>query len=231
MPLNGVNAYSPEELGAVVDEDGRVIDYQPEAKRVQVPNNAPPAPEPAPHDERMKVLHGIGDELKSKGFEYAMDRQTIALNIAGVGSVHDGDMAIWQSVLEQVKEASAVDLQSLLDPETDAPPPVTNDEMDNVGHSLDNIQVPAADTKPAAGTWVMPDFRKLGTSSAINPKMTTYAAGLYKYLGLATKKQIAVWNKSQIDKEAAETYDEMLFLCTALTEEANSKAESEKNNG
>lgn len=113
--LNGVNAYTPEELGAVVDEEGRVVDYQPE--RVQP--KAAPEPKPSRADTAKDaeiienptaIIKMIGTELLNRGFDKPEDRQVIALGVAGVSKPSDMTSTQWHEVLRKIQSMSQDDL-------------------------------------------------------------------------------------------------------------------------
>jgi hypothetical protein len=109
--LNGVNAYTPEELGANVDEEGNFVSMDDEPTKVE----EAPAPEAEITKPRSAIID-ISDELKAKGFDDPKDRQRIALTAAGVEKASDLSEEDWQLVYEQIKAGSSEELADLIAP-------------------------------------------------------------------------------------------------------------------
>jgi hypothetical protein len=131
--LNGVNAFTAEELGAVVDEDGHVVDYRPEAVK-----SAPTAPMKATRADKAQdaelvegktVIEQVSEALEAKGFEDAADRKAIALAVAGVDSPNMASPQQWVKVLENIQAMDAEALTSLL--------PSSNDQQADESNSSD----------------------------------------------------------------------------------------------
>ena len=241
--FNGNIIYTPEEMGANVNEDGNVIDLQSVASSPSIPANTEPAhtPADAPAEEPEAIeppkpepgktaIDLIREHLEERGFADPNDRKIITLNAANVKTVSELDNNQWLEVLDNLKQSDDETLASLLPKPEPAPKtetaPVTDDDLDNIGKE----QEPEADPAPAKQPFEVNKYKK-GSTQMVRPQMHTDAKKLYEYLGLTTKVQRENFNVMLGFKKVVSDFDTFIDLLGKLVIEANKKATSDSTEG
>lgn len=113
--LNGINAYTPEELGADVDGEGNVVKIPSTVTpEVRAPKASQPQAEPV--IDNKTTIQLIGDLLREKGFDEPTARQKIALSIAGTTEVKDTTEETWGMVLDTIEGMSTEELSAIIKP-------------------------------------------------------------------------------------------------------------------
>jgi hypothetical protein len=221
--------YTPEEMGAQVDDEGNVvvapgITYtQNTASAAALPESTPisteePAPTEAPHIRREgNPLQLISDDLLDKGFENKGDRGLIALRFPGVAGFDQLTRDEWFEVYDKIVDTNAADLETLLTPTEEETAvtdeePVKNDQpedeaitdavVDVFGEDIEKI----ADGKPKTTTKESP--KPL-------PSQIAKLALLYKKNNIVTDKEKQDFNTKVIAKNHGITKDDYAQLIAA----------------
>jgi hypothetical protein len=233
--LGGINAYTPEELGANVDEDGRFVSMDD-----QKPAPAAPARQAAEAEviDPKTVLQLIGEELEAKGFDDKLERQKLAFAVGGVEAVAHLNDEEWAGVLETIKNTTTEELGALLKPavvddlpDPDAEPlpdePAPEKSVEQAmadGDSLPpaSFLAPEPETpEPAGPRFVVPDW-KFGATKLPRPEMRK----LYKELialYAPEAKSAKVFNQKAIGKDAPSLADDFINVCNIMADELNSQ--------
>lgn len=227
--LNGVNAYTPEELGAEVDQDGRVI-------KVPSEQTAPPAA-PAPTKSRedapeaevtapgKTIIEQVGEALEQKGFTDSNDRKAIALTMAGVDRPGAASPQQWAEVLANIEAMNGEELAGYLEGNSDDAPEaeVETPGADEVAPVTDE-ELNALETPEASPAYVLPEFER-GNSSLPRPEMRKLATQLFERIGLDTKVAQLNFTLQAIKKKTATTFDDYQELLEILASEVNAAAD------
>jgi hypothetical protein len=120
--LGGVNAYTPDELGATVDEEGRVISVPNQTTSPDRPDPKPAAKKAADRGDvidgeladNKTVLQMIGEELEAKGFDDKLERQKIAFAVGNVSAVNHLNDEEWFDVYESIQQMSTEELSAMI---------------------------------------------------------------------------------------------------------------------
>lgn len=246
--LGGINAYTPEELGANVDADGRFVSIDEPALKPAVSVRAAPAA--AEIVDPKTVLQMVGEELEAKGFDDKLDRQKLAFAVGGVQSVSHLNDSEWHDVYLTIKNMSTEELGALLVPAAPDDLPDHNEEplpeppvegksveqamadgdteppasflaapVDEVASVSDEELAAVTEPAPAAPRWRVPEW-KLGATKLPRPEMRKLYRELIDAYAPAAKDAKA-FNIKAIGKESPTLADDFIEACNILADELN----------
>lgn len=232
--------YTPEEMGAVVDEEGNAVieagmTYSQDKPAAALPEITED-PKPAEADEPLPTespLLLISNDLASKGFAEKEDRGKITLRVAGVTSFGQRNTREWHEIYKQIKAMDAATAGSFLDdidesaddqpPEEPTPPQqpdevaeVTDTDIEAVkqGTLLDDV----AETFPGAvNTSTGEVLEPKGAVEKPTGRQMAKLKSLYIKNALKTTKQQENFNMSVIEKKYPLTPEDFDALIKELT--------------
>jgi hypothetical protein len=237
--------YTPEEMGATVDEDGNAIIAPNITYTQDTPPNTPPPALPKvtaddePTDKPIMPHEGnplqlISDDLLAKGIADKSVRGTIALRVANVTDFSDLGREQWFDVYDRINGLDADQLQSFLpeaaepEPEIDDTPPEHPDEVVEVtdedvaaadnGTLLDGVAVANVFGEGAKDETPKPkdDPKKKPALKKPSGSQLAKLTSLYVKNGLKTDKQRANFSTSVIGKNFPASAEEYEQLITEL---------------
>lgn len=154
--LNGVNAYTPEELGATVDEDGRVIANSPvqtnttSAKETQ----AQEAEVPPQVNKTEELIQKITTELDAKGID-PKHRKAITMSIGELkGTPTEKQL---NHILVQVTMMDTEQLNAIVEPKIATPAPAEVADDDSETETPEAPTLPLEDPQPKNTTGLPKD--------------------------------------------------------------------------
>jgi hypothetical protein len=142
--------YTPEEMGAPVDEDGNAIlapgvtysQDTPESRPglpASASDSTPESSAPVHIPREGNPLQLISDDLELKGFANKHERGQIALRFAEVNSFNELTRERWFDVLDRIVDTDAEDLAGLLAP--------VDEVIEHVAPTEEEEDMTASDTK------------------------------------------------------------------------------------
>jgi hypothetical protein len=227
--LGSAPIYTPEEMGAAVDEDGNAV-IEP---GVTYSQNQPAPALPAPVTDNALMprtgnpLQLISDDLLEKGFAEKDDRRDITLRFANVSDFTELSKEEWFDVYESLSTTDAETLGSFIatDEVVDDPEPAKLDDVAEVDEAseeaaangtlldgVENVFGPGAEdlTPPSKPAAKKPAVKKP------TPSQVDRLGVLYAQNGIKTDKEKEAFNRDIIGKNHPISAEDFTALITEL---------------